>query len=93
MKKWIHDHLLEQGVEEKEIEEANALFLSLCKKTEEKGGKRKVLGECVLKFIEGPEIVIKDNGELFKPDIKDERLRYNILLSRNNNTIRIGKTA
>ena len=48
---------------------------------------RKVLGECVLRFIGDPEIIIKDNGELFKPDIVDDRHTYNVLMSCNNNKI------
>ncbi len=35
------------------------------------------------------EITVKDNGELFEPDIEDERLSYNVLMARNSNTIRI----
>ena len=45
------------------------------------------MGECVLRFIDEPEIIIKDNGELFKPDIEDERLTYNVLMSCNSNRI------
>ena len=37
-------------------------------------------GECVLRFIDEPEIIIKDNGALFDPDMKDERVRYHVLL-------------
>ena len=75
--------------EEKLIEESNVLLLSLLRKTEEKAGKKTILGECVIRFTDKTEITIKDNGELFKPDIEDERLRYNLLMSRNNNIIRI----
>ena len=87
---WIRGALLSQGIGERAIEEANALVLSICKKIEEKGGKNKILGECVIRFIDKAEIVIKDNGELFQPDIKDERLSYSILMSRNINMIRVG---
>ena len=89
LRTWISGHLVERGIEEKSIEESNALLLSLFKKTEEKAGKKTVLGECVIKFTDKTEITIKDNGELFKPDIEDERLRYHLLMSRNSNTIRI----
>ena len=51
--------------------------------------KNKVLGECVLRFVGKPEIIIKDNGELFQPDIQDERLSYNALLSCNSSTIHL----
>ena len=51
--------------------------------------KNKVLGECVIRFIGEPEIIIKDNGQLFKPDIEDERYSYSILLSSNRSRIRI----
>ncbi|MBQ6967716.1 MAG: hypothetical protein IJP84_07425 [Lachnospiraceae bacterium] len=73
----------------KKTEAAKELLLSLCRKTEEKAGKNKVLGECVLRFIEEPEIIIKDNGELFNPEIEDESLSYNVLMSCNSSTIRI----
>ncbi len=48
--------------------------MSLCEKTEIKNTNSRVLGECVLRFIDRTEIIIKDNGELFKPDIEDDRL-------------------
>ena len=38
-------------------------------------------------WVDEPEIIIKDNGELFKPDIEDERLTYNVLMSCNSNKI------
>lgn len=66
---------------------------SILKKTEEKNGKKKVLGECVLRFIGEPEIILKDNGELFSPDIGDQRHSYNVVLSCNSNKISLGKTA
>ena len=84
---WISDNLKEQGIEDKKIEEAKDIVISVFKKTEEKAGKNKVLGECVLRFIGDPEIIIKDNGELFKPDIADERHSYNVLMSCNSNKI------
>ena len=86
---WIDDHLRKQGIDDKKTEAAKELFLSLCDKTEEKAGKNRVLGECVIRFIEDPEIIVKDNGELFKPDIDDERLSYNTLMSCNSSTIRV----
>lgn len=89
IRRWICEYLIKQDIEDKNIEEAEKLFLSLCKKTEEKNVKSKVLGECVLRFIDEPEIIIKDNGALFKSDIEDERLSYNILMSCNCNTIHL----
>ena len=56
---------------------------------EEKCDKNKVYGECVLRFIKEPEIIIKDSGVLFEPDIEDDCYRYNMLMSCNRNTIRI----
>ncbi len=84
---WINDNLKEQGIEEKKIEEAKDIALSIFKNTEEKSGKNTVLGECVLRFTGAPEIIIKDNGELNKPDINDDRHSYNVLMSSNNNKI------
>jgi len=86
---WINGHLREQGIGEKAIEETDELLLSLLRKTEEKAGKKTILGECVLRFMDKPEITVKDNGELSELDIEDERLSYNVLMSRNSNTIRI----
>ena len=86
---WIRENLASQGIEEGRIGEAQNIVLALCKKTEEKSGKNKVFGECVLRFIDGPEIIIKDNGELFKPDIEDDRYSYNVLMSRNRSMIRM----
>ncbi|MCR5777013.1 MAG: ECF transporter S component [Lachnospiraceae bacterium] len=88
---WISDNLAGQGIEEKRIEKAKKLALCLFKKTEEKRGKNKVLGECVLRFIGEPEIIIKDNGELFNPDIEDDCYSYDVLLSCNSSKIRLGK--
>jgi hypothetical protein len=65
------------------------MVLALCKETEEKNGENKVYGECVLRFIDGPEIIIKDNGELFRPDIEDEGYSYNVLMARNRSLIRL----
>ncbi len=86
---WIKEHFLQQGIEDSKIKEATDLFLALCKKTEEKADKKAVLGECVLRFIEDPEIIVKDNGALFDPEIEDERVSHNILMSCNSNTIRV----
>ena len=88
---WIGDHLKDMGMQDNVIEEIKDLFLSLCRKTEEKAGEKKVQGECVIRFVDEPEILIKDNGTLFAPDIEDERLDYNVLMSRNSNRIRIGR--
>ncbi|WP_026664341.1 MATE family efflux transporter [Butyrivibrio sp. FC2001] len=84
---WINDNLKEQGIEETKIAEVKELASSLFKITEEKSGKKKVLGECVLRFLGDPEVIIKDNGELFKPDITDDRHIYNVLMSCNSNKI------
>ena len=86
---WIQENLNEHGIESGKIEEAGALLQSLFHQTEEKNEKNKVLGECVLRFVGKPEIIIKDNGELFQPDIQDERLSYNALLSCNSSTIHL----
>ncbi len=90
---WIGDSLMDNGIEEKETEDIKAIVLSILKQTEEKNSRNKVLGECVLRFIGEPEIIIKDNGELFDPGIVDHRHSYNTVLSCNNNKIRLGKTA
>lgn len=89
---WIRDILKLHGVDEDKIEEAEKLFMTLCKKTGEKNGEKTVLGECVLRFIDKPEIIIKDNGELFDPEIKDERMHYDVLLACNSSTIRLDGT-
>lgn len=86
---WIHDILASRGIEEKKIAEIKDIVLSLFKKTEEKNGKHKVLGECVIRFLEEPEIIIKDNGTLSPPDTEDARVSYNVLYSSNCSTIRI----
>lgn len=86
---WIRENLNEHGIESGKIGEVEALLQALLRQTEEKNGKNKVLGECVLRFIGKPEIIIKDNGALFQPDIQDDRLSYNALLSCNSSTIHL----
>lgn len=86
---WIEQNLTERGIEKNRIDEISGILLSLFEKTEKKNGNRRVLGECVLRFIGEPKIVIKDNGELFAPDIEGDGLTYNVLMSCNSNTIRI----
>ena len=86
---WIEQTLTEVGIEKNKIDDIKGIFLSLFEKTEKKNGDRKVFGECVLRFIGEPELIIKDDGELFRPDIEDERLSYNVLMSCNSNIIRI----
>ena len=86
---WIQENLNEHGIENAKIGEVGALLQSLFRQTEERNGKNTVLGECVLRFIGEPEIIIKDNGELFQPDIQDDRLSYNALLSCNSSTIHL----
>ena len=86
---WIRENLNEHGIEGEKLGEVGALLQSLLRQTEERNKKDKVLGECVLRFIGEPEIIIKDNGELFQPDIQDDRLSYNALLSCNNSTIHL----
>ena len=87
--KWIQESLNAHGIEGGKLGEVGALLQSLFRQTEEKNGKNKVLGECVLRFIGEPEIIIKDNGQLFQPDIQDDRLSYNALLSCNSSTIHL----
>ena len=84
---WIEQNLTEWGIEKNKIDEATGIVLSLFEKKDNKNEKGRVLGECVLRFIDEPEIIIKDNGKLFKPDIEDERLTYNVLMSCNSNII------
>lgn len=86
---WIADNLISQGIEEKKIKEINSIVLSLYNETKENNPKGKVFGECVFRFLDDPQLVIKDNGKLFKPDIIDERLSYNVLMSCNSSTIRV----
>ena len=86
---WIRENLNEHGIEGRKLGEVEVLLRSLFRQTEEKNGNNKVLGECVLRFIGEPEIIIKDNGELFQPDIQDDRLSYNALLSCNSSTIHL----
>ena len=86
---WIQENLNAHGIESGKLGEVKVLLQSLFRQTTEKNGENKVLGECVLRFIGCPEIIIKDNGELFQPDIQDERLSYNALLSCNSSTIHL----
>ena len=86
---WIQENMNEHGIESGKIGEIGTLLQSLLRQTEEKNGKNKVLGECVLRFIGEPEIIIKNNGEMFQPDIQDDRLSYNALLSCNSSTIHL----
>ncbi len=88
---WINENLMIQGIDDQKIAEVKNIVLSLFKQTEEKSGKKQVLGECVLRFIGDPEIIIKDNGDLFKPDIESEFFSHNVLMSCNSNTIHVGK--
>ncbi len=86
---WIQEGLRLQGIDDTRIDSLTGLVRSLLEKTAKKNDHGKVLGECVLRFTEDPRIIIKDNGKLFEPDLADERLCYNVLLSCNCNTIRI----
>ena len=86
---WLHDRLAVLGADEKRIGEVQSIVLSICKKTEEENGKNKVYGECVLRSAGEPEVIIKDNGKLFRPDIEDSRYSYNVLMSCNRSMIRI----
>ena len=86
---WIRENLNEHGIESRKLGEVEVLLQSLFLQTEDKNGGKKVLGECVLRFIGEPEIIIKDNGELFQPVIQDDHLSYNTLLSCNSSTIHL----
>ena len=86
---WIRENLNEHGIESRKLGEVEVLLQSLFSQTEDKNGGKRVLGECVLRFIGEPEIIIKDNGELFKPVIQDDHLSYNALLSCNSSTIHL----
>ncbi len=86
---WIQENLNEHGIESRKLGEVEVLLQSLFRQTEDKNGGKKVLGECVLRFIGEPEIIIKDNGELFQPVIQDDHLSYNALLSCNSSTIHL----
>jgi len=44
----------------------------------------------VLSFIDVPEIILKDNGTLFDPELGDARVQHHVVLSSNSNTIRPG---
>ena len=48
---WIDGTMKSFDVKADKIEEAKALVMALCKKTEENNGKKTVLGECVIRFI------------------------------------------
>ncbi len=84
---WIRVNFNNRGVDPVRIKETERLVMALFKKTEEKNGKKAVLGECVLRFIDEPEVVIKDNGKLFDPGMEDECVRHDVILSSNNSTI------
>mgnify|MGYP002626044054 CR=1 FL=1 len=86
---WINDYLIKQGINDNKINNVKNIVLSLFDKIEEKREKNKVYGECVFRFIKDPEIIIKDNGVLFKPDITDDHYSYNVLMSCNRSTIHI----
>ena len=86
---WIHDKLEEYGVEQAKIIETERLVWALCKKTEEKNVKKTMLGECVLRFTGEPEVIIKDNGELFDPDMEDECIHHDVILSCNRSAIHL----
>lgn len=86
---WIDHNLTELGIDKNKINEVTDIVLSLFEKTREKNKNNKVLGECVLRSIGEPEIIIKDNGELFTPDIEDDRLTYNVLMSCNSSIIHV----
>ena len=86
---WINDNLAELGIEDKSRKSVCDILRSLWEQTAKRNSKNTVLGECVLRFIEEPVVVIKDNGELFKPDIENDHISYNVLMSSNSNTIRI----
>ena len=85
--RWIRDSFSDHGVDPGRIKETERLVMALFKRTEEKNGKRAVLGECVLKFIDEPEVIIKDNGVLFVPVMEGEPVRHDVILSCNSNTI------
>ena len=87
--KWIDHNLTELGIDKNKINEVTDIVLSLFEKTREKNKNNKVMGECVLRSIGEPEIIIKDNGELFTPDIEDDRLTYNVLMSCNSSIIHV----
>lgn len=86
---WIRENLKERGTDNRKLGEIGNLIQSLLRQTEEKNEKKKVFGECVLRFIGEPEIIIKDNGKVFRPDIQDGRLSYNTILSCNSSTVHL----
>lgn len=87
---WIRNHLAGRGMDPVRLDETEQLVMTLLQKTQEKNGKRAVLGECVLSFIDVPEIILKDNGTLFDPELGDARVQHHVVLSSNSNTIRPG---
>lgn len=89
---WIRDNLVSRGVDTDAIKETERLVMVLLQKTEEKNGKKTVLGECVLRFIDEPEVIIKDDGVLFDLGMEDDHVRYKVISSSNTNTIRPGGT-
>ena len=86
---WIRDSLNDRGVDPVSSTEARRLVMELLQKTEEKNGKKAVLGECVLRFIDEPEIIIKDSGVLFDPGMEEKGVRHDVILSRNSNAIHL----
>lgn len=84
---WISDNLKNNDVNENKISEVKKIIHLLFKETEKKNKKNIVYGECVFRFIDNIEIIIKDNGELFKPNISDENYSYNVLMSCNRSMI------
>lgn len=84
---WIRGGLEGRGVNPDRINETERLVMALCKKTEAKNEKKTVRGECVLRLTEEPEVIIKDNGALFDPEMEDEHVHYNVILSSNSCTI------
>lgn len=87
---WVRDGLASHVVDLAKIKRNREADPEALKKTEERNGKRTVLGECVLRFIDDPEVIIKDNGELFDPGLEDELVHYHVILSGNSSTIRLG---
>ena len=86
---WINDCLISQGINKNKITKIKNIVYSLFEETKRRSKNKTIYGECVLRFIEEPEIIIKDNGPLFKPNIKNKYYNYSILMSCNRSTIRI----
>ena len=89
---WISENLINYGISENEIQKIKNVIFSIFNETEENNAineKNKIYGECVLRFIDSPEIIIKDNGKLFKPNINDDSYSYNVLMSCNRSVIRV----